>query len=475
MNLISFQFIGFMMVLFISYHIFDTPFYHKIILLLANIVFYHFFITNNAFLLIFLIGGSYILSRLIFESARGNKKILLFIIALFTLSILFYYKYLGFFYDCLNSLLKTSFVLRKTIIAPLGLSFYIFKILSYCIDVYKGKIDKISFLDYCIYISFFAQLASGPIEKYEDFSTSLNKKRTFDYKDCRNGFILMMMGMFEKMVCSDNLSIVVGKIFAMEDASGSMILAGIFLYSLTLYLDFDAYSNIAIGAAKCLMIDTKPNFKTPYLAVSLKDFWDRWHISLSSWFQEYIYIPLGGSRKGRGRKYLNLIIVFLVSGLWHGAALNFILWGFLHAVLQIGEDILRNAIKIKNRILLFVTHLFTRCCTFILVSYLWVFFRIKDGKEAVSLIVKSFSGWKNFDFSFTLLGYNEKEAQFFILMILAVVIVEILRYRTVALEWFSKRTFLFRWCIYISMIVIFILFAAYGTEYDPNYFTYFEF
>ncbi len=473
MNLISFQFIGFMILLFVCYHFFENLFYHKIILLSANILFYYFFIANDAILLIFMICGSYMICR--FIPNHSNKKILMLIIVLLSCGILFYYKYSAFFYECVNTIFKTSFTLKKTIISPLGLSFYTFKILSYCIDVYHGKIEKLSFLDYCIYVSFFVQLASGPIERYENFSNSLNRRQRFDYELCRNGFILMMMGMFEKMVFSDNLAILVEKIFSMENAEGSTILVGIFLYSLNLYLDFDAYSNIAIGAAKCLMIETKPNFRTPYFAVSLKDFWDRWHISLSTWFQNYIYIPLGGSRKGTIRKYCNLIIVFLISGLWHGAALNFVLWGFLHGLLQVAEDLIRRCIRIRNKVILFVTHLFTRCWTFVLVSYLWLFFRIKDGAVALNLIQRSFLGWSDFHFDFSLLGYNEKEGQFFIALIGSFFIIELLRYRTDALKWFSDRSPIFRWIVYVSMIVIFVLFAAYGSEYDPNYFTYFEF
>jgi D-alanyl-lipoteichoic acid acyltransferase DltB (MBOAT superfamily) len=249
------------------------------------------------------------------------------------LSILFFFKYFNFTVDTINHVLSmlhmNSVNAGFDIILPVGISFYTFQALSYTMDVYRGDIYcERNFLKYALFVSFFPQLVAGPIERSRNLLKQISVKHEFRWDKVREGLTQMLFGYFQKVVISDNISVLVDQVYNNYPNYGAveLILATIF-FAFQIYCDFGGYSNIAIGAAKVMGFDLMENFNTPYMSLSVAEFWRRWHISLSTWFRDYLYIPLGGNRKGRLRKYVNIMVVFLASGLWHGASWHYVAWG----------------------------------------------------------------------------------------------------------------------------------------------------
>ncbi len=275
---------------------------------------------------------------------RGkNKRITLVICLLINLGILAVFKYGNFAIESINSILNTFHITtiqrRFDLLLPVGISFYTFQALGYIIDVYRGDVEvEKRFLRYALFVSFFPQLVAGPIERSKNLLSQMREIsniKLWNAKRVASGAIMMVWGFFMKMVIADRVSLLVDTVFDNYRMYGSteLILATIG-FTIQIYCDFGSYSLIAIGAAKIMGFDLMENFNTPYLATSIKDFWNRWHISLSTWFKDYLYIPLGGNRKGTLRKYVNIMIVFLASGLWHGADWSFVIWGGVSRSLQ---------------------------------------------------------------------------------------------------------------------------------------------
>ncbi len=318
------------------------PKFRTWLLLPAGLVFYAFFTPLHLLILFAITTISYVVGLLVHKGVEREKKpkFLLAIGIVSNFSFLFTYKYLGFFTATLNGLfqmvnlpvIEASFDLAL----PVGISYFSFKAVSYMVDAYQGKIVEKNFLRYLLYVSFFPQVVAGPIERSTNLIPELKKEHRFDRDNVENGLYLMLFGLFKKMVVSDNLLGVVTKVFAAPEMYSGPVLAGVAcVYSIQILCDFSGYSDIAIGCAKVLGIQTAPNFNHPFFSTSIGELWRRWHISLSFWLRDYLYIPLGGNRKGEVRKYFNLMIVFLVCGLWHGASWNFVLWGFVSALYQI--------------------------------------------------------------------------------------------------------------------------------------------
>ena len=266
------------------------------------------------------------------------------------LGILAVFKYGNFVLDNIDALLKvlhiTRIQYRFDLLLPVGISFCTFQALGYTMDVYRGNIKhEKNLLKYALFVSFFPQLVAGPIERSGNLLTqvqNVDKLKLWNYDRVRDGFFLMMWGLFQKLVIADRVAIIVNQVYDHYQEYGYglvQIAVATVLFAFQIYCDFNGYSTIARGAAKVMGFDLMNNFKQPYLATSIKDFWRRWHISLTTWFTDYLYIPLGGNRKGQVRKYINILIVFAVSGLWHGASWNFVIWGFLHAIYQIVESV----------------------------------------------------------------------------------------------------------------------------------------
>ena len=315
-----------------------------------------------------------------------KRKIYLFSSIFTNLGILFIFKYLGFFSEIINGLFQSNFDVIYLIL-PMGISFYTFQTLSYTIDVYRrDRIAERHLGYFALYVTFFPQLVAGPIERSDRLIPQLRKDYKFNKTKAFDGLQRMIWGFFKKVVIADNLAIAVNHVYGdLESSSGLTILIATVFFAYQIYCDFSGYSDIAIGSAKILGIDLIENFKQPYFSTSIKEFWSRWHISLSTWFRDYVYIPLGGSRKGSLRAYTNILLVFLISGLWHGASWMFVIWGTIHGIYQLYE---RLTINIRGRLWNFIKldgtviqWLIKWVITMSIVLISWVFFRATSLNE----------------------------------------------------------------------------------------------
>ena len=310
------------------------------------------------------------------------------------LSLLFFFKYFNFFCDSFG--IKTGI----DILLPVGISFYIFKSLSYIADVFRGECKpERDFVKYALFVSFFPELLAGPISRAPSVLPQFDEEHTFEYERVRHGLLRMLWGYFVKLVIASRLSIMVDLVFSNVDyADGLELLVAALSFSVQIYCDFMSYSEIALGAGEIFGIRLHENFRQPFLATSLSDAWRRWHMSLMHWFKDYLYIPLGGSRKGKLRKYLNILIVFTLSGLWHGAAFTYIVWGFLSGLLQVMGEItydlrsrLLSAFPVKNVFTAKAHSYYMRIMTYLLFSFTAVFFRSESVPKAVKIIEKIFT------------------------------------------------------------------------------------
>lgn len=317
-----------------------------------------------------------------------QKKIFLAIGVFVGVFSLLYFKYCNFFLEELCRMIKIDKV-TLNIILPLGISFYSFSAIAYLIDVYREKysVEK-NFINFTLYMMFFPKITCGPIVRGKEFIPQIKKYRGLTIEDLMVGMQIFVFGMFKKLVLADHLGVFVDDVFYAPNAfhTVSVILA-VFSYSMQIYFDFSGYSDMAIGIAKMLGIEFSANFNLPYVAQSVPEFWKRWHISLSSWFQEYLYYPLGGNRKGEIRTQINLIIVMLLSGLWHGAGETFVIWGFAYGLLSCVYKICkrRDNIHKEKAFNCFVSGI-NVVVTFITVSLLWVVFRATDIQNAVDVL-----------------------------------------------------------------------------------------
>jgi D-alanyl-lipoteichoic acid acyltransferase DltB (MBOAT superfamily) len=320
----------------------------------------------------------------LFLNAFSGRKLYLTISLAFNLGMLGFFKYFNFFIDSAADFISLlgfqPHISTLNLILPVGISFYTFQTLSYSIDVYRGNLkptkDPIAFFTF---VAFFPQLVAGPIERASNLLPQFFKKREFVYKQGSDGMKLILWGLFKKMVIADNCALVVNPIFEnYQTASGLELIMGAILFAFQIYGDFSGYSDIAIGVAKLFGFDLMTNFRTPYFSRDIAEFWRRWHISLSTWFRDYVYIPLGGSRVTKAKAIRNIFIVFLVSGFWHGANWNFIAWGGIHAALfipifLIGKN--RTHLHEGNHIIPSFNEVFQITLTFSVVCIAWVFFR----------------------------------------------------------------------------------------------------
>ena len=272
------------------------------------------------------------------------------------------------------------------IILPVGISFYTFQTMSYTIEIYRNKLEPTKdFISFASYVSFFPQLVAGPIERASNLLPQIQKKREFKYERGVQGLRLILWGMFKKVVIADSLAPMVNDIFSnYRDFGGGTLWLGAIYFAFQIYCDFSGYSDIAIGTSKLLGFELMSNFKFPYFSRNIGEFWRRWHISLSTWFRDYLYIPLGGSKEGKLKSIRNILIIFLVSGFWHGSNWTFVLWGLFHSVLFIPSFISKTnrkyttSIIAENSLLPSLKELYQIGTTFIFVTIGWVFFRVKQ-------------------------------------------------------------------------------------------------
>lgn len=359
------------------------------------------------FLILFTTVVSYS-AGLLLEKFQSNKKIkiiVLVISAVACLSVLLFFKYFNFFYDMVWDIIKLCSnkepVGYFSLILPVGISFYTFQTLSYVIDVYNSKIvAERHFGYYALFVCFFPQLVAGPIERPQDLIPQLKADKRIKKVDYSGAFRIMLIGFFKKIAVADMIGISVNATFNdVSSANGLMVLISSILFSFQILCDFSGYSDIAVGCAKLFGIELTENFRSPYSSKSIKEFWNRWHISLSRWLRDYIYFPLGGSRVKKWRWCLNILIVFFISGLWHGASYNFVIWGVMHGVFQIVGSLtfdLRNKFWTKCKVN--PEGKIVSCLrigvTFILVTFSWIFFRCGTISEAFTAIAKLFTDYR---------------------------------------------------------------------------------
>lgn len=407
------------------------------------------------------------------------------------LGILFYFKYTNFAFSIMAAILGRLHINLSTpvfdIVLPVGISFYTFQALSYTMDVYHDEVyAEKNFIQYALFVSFFPQLVAGPIERSKNLLKQLAVPHNFDFDNFRKGFLLMLWGYFLKIVVADRIAVFVDTIYGDIVAyTGYYLIVATALFAIQIYCDFAGYSVIAIGAAKILGVEIMENFNAPYLSLSVAEFWKRWHISLTSWFRDYLYIPLGGNRKGVFRKNINRMIVFLVSGLWHGASISFIIWGGLNGLYQVLADML---IPVRRRIVKFLKlndqslgfkgmKVFG---TFVLIDFSWIFFRANSATKSIEIIQQMFSFQKNigllFDGSLYNCGLDMKNYWLMMFGIGLLLFADYMKYKGVRIhEVILKQDYWFRWIFYSVAVLFLLLFGKWGPVFDKAAFIYFQF
>ncbi len=367
-------------------------------MLLASCYFYMAFIPVYILILAGTIIIDYCAGILIENAAPKKRKLYLLLSIVANIGVLAVFKYYNFFIENINAVAGSVQLPLLGILLPIGLSFHTFQALSYTIEVYRGnqKAER-HFGIYALYVMFYPQLVAGPIERPQNLLHQFHDRHVFSQNNFFIGFKMMLWGMFKKVVIADRLAIFVNQVYdSPSDFNGSMIFLATIFFAVQIYCDFSGYSSIAIGAARTMGFKLMTNFETPYRAKNINEFWKRWHISLSTWFKDYLYISLGGNRVSVPRWYLNLFLVFLISGFWHGANWTFIIWGALHGfylVFAMATKNIKNSIIKKIRLTKnsSINTAFQITTTFLLVSFAWIFFRAKNVSDAFYLIKKMFS------------------------------------------------------------------------------------
>ena len=458
---------------------------------------YYFYMSWNAVYGLLLFFSTFITwgAGLFLERFSGDpkaKKRVITLALVLNLGLLAYFKYTGLALDSIRALfsaLKVSITVPACdILLPVGISFYTFQALGYAIDVYRGKVKaEKNFFRYALFVSFFPQLVAGPIERSENLLAQINRPVIFRYENLKKGFLMMLYGYFLKLVMADNLARFVDEIYDNPSQyPGMYIVVATVFFAFQIYGDFGGYSMIARGAAKILGFDLMDNFEAPYMSLSVGEFWRRWHASLGKWFRDYLYIPLGGSRKGSVRKYVNVMIVFLLSGLWHGAAWHFVIWGGLNGLFQVAEGVLSPWIAaLYDRVGVrrdTDSYGILKCiCTFAAVDFAWLFFRADSFSAALAMIKSAAMGlfdnyWILFTGDLTKAGADEKQLAVMILAIIAVLFLDLRKRKGYdSLGWVLSQQFWFRAFVYVTILCAVLLFGAWGGGYSAAGFIYFQF
>ena len=478
----SIEFAIFLPLVFIAYWFIANKNYkaQNILILLSSYVFYGFWDWRFLILIIFSSAIDYSIGLQLAETTVQKKRKLLLYTSLFVnLGFLGFFKYFNFFsqsfsdaFTLFGQSIETS---RLDIILPVGISFYTFQTLSYTIDVYRNKIEPTKdIVSFFAFVNFFPQLVAGPIERAVNLLPQFQKKRTFNYAIAIDGLRQILWGLFKKIVIADNCATYANTIFNNSDEySGSTLLLGALFFTFQIYGDFSGYSDIAIGTSRLFGINLKKNFAFPYFSRNIGEFWRRWHISLSTWFQDYLYIPLGGSRKSKWVTIRNILIVFLVSGFWHGANWTFLAWGFLNACYFIQLLLAKRNRKhmdtlAQGRLFPTIKEFLQIGTTFTLTVLAWIFFRAENIKHAFAYFSEIFSS--------TLLtapNFPGRSAAATTLLLIGVFMV---------FEWFGRNNEYaiektgehhhrgYRWFLYYSLIVVIAIYGGSQQE-----FIYFQF
>ena len=471
----SLEFTIFLPIVFYLYwFVFSKKLYFQnIILLLSSYIFYSWWDWRFLSLLLSSTIVDYFIGKRIYScKKRKFKKFYLLLSIFFNLILLGFFKYFNFFIHSWIELLAVfKFEYQNTwtlnIILPVGISFYTFQTMSYTLDIYYGKLKPTKdFISFASFVSFFPQLVAGPIERASNFLPQILKCRKFHYEQGAQGLRLILWGMFKKIVIADSLAWRVDYVFNnYQDLNGGVLLLGLIYFSFQIYCDFSGYSDIAIGVSKLFGFELKSNFKFPYFSRNIIEFWRRWHISLSTWFRDYLYIPLGGSKHGQWITFRNIFLIFTISGFWHGANWTFISWGLVHAILYITFFILKKKYQYfsstvdQNSFLSTIRQVLQIVFTFLLITIVWVFFRSQNIESAFEYLF-------NMVTKFGLPTKNRSGIIFALLI--------------VSLDWIIKKdernpikikNYILRWIAYLILFFSII----YSIKIDNSEFIYFQF
>ncbi len=440
-------------------------------LLLASYIFY---LSWDVRYVLFLLASTLVTfgAAILLERAKKGRRTIFVFALLVSFAALLVFKYLPFFAETATAVFGLLGVTLKeqtfSLLLPIGISFYTFQSVGYLIDVYRGDIKAERHLGYyALFVSFFPQVLSGPIGRAKDLLPQYRAERTFSYGEATDGLKRMVWGFFKKLAVADVLAVSIDKVFANLPAyrGFTLVLTAVF-YALQIYCDFSGYSDIAVGTAKLLGIRLPENFDLPYFSTTLKEFWSRWHVSLSTWFRDYLYIPLGGSRVGKLRHYFNLLVTFLVSGLWHGASWSYVLWGGIHGAGQIAENAVHiRPCKKKNGLV----RLLRALPVFLFVTAAWVFFRAKTLPDAIYVFTHLFTGISQplaylkgaISGSGSFITGGAAMLSLFVFSLLPLVVPEYLAARRgqSVTAFFSGRKKAVQWIIYIVLVCL-ILFVS---------------
>lgn len=458
----SLPFIIFLPTFFILYwFVFNKSLkYQNLLILISSYFFYGWWNWKFVFLLLLSTILDFFYGFAVYSSNSKRSKFFLILSVICNLSVLGFFKYYNFFISEFSNVLKSFGIdyspIFLNILLPVGISFYTFHGMSYVFDIYYKKQKPVkSFIDYAVFVSFFPLLVAGPIERANHLLPQVQIKRVFNYNQALGGCRLILWGLFKKVFIADSLSGIVNNIFDnYQDFSGPTLIVGAIAFAFQIYCDFSGYSDVALGTAKLLGFELLSNFKFPYFSRNIPEFWRRWHISLSSWFRDYLYIPLGGSRKGNFNTVINTLIIFTVSGFWHGASWNFIVWGVIHAlgflpfVLFKKNRSLNEETVAFNKMYPSIKELFQMLMTFLFVTFAWIFFRAENLTKAVDYISIIFSDFNNFISNFR----NIEGLSSFKYIIVLIILDWYLRYDERNLKVLSS--------VYWRRIIYFILFSC---------------
>ncbi len=479
----SLEFFIFLPIVFILYWFvfFKKTRVQNLFLLVSSYIFYGLWDWRFLFLILASTVVDFFVGQTIYNNTSNSKrKTWLWVSVIFNIGLLGFFKYYNFFIDSWIDLLsivgyETTSTWTLQIILPVGISFYTFQTMSYSLDIYYKRLQPTKdFISFATFVSFFPQLVAGPIERASNLLSQITTKRVFTYNQCKEGLKLILWGLFKKIVIADAIAPIVDDIFLnYNEYSASTLILGVSLFSFQVYGDFSGYSDIAIGTAKLFGIELMSNFKFPIFARNVAEYWQRWHVSLSTWFRHYVYIPLGGSRVSKLKSVRNIIIIFLVSGFWHGANWTFIAWGALHAVLYIPVFLMgRNRMYMgnvvaENRWFPSLTEILQILLTFSLVTFSRVFFRSTSITDAFGFLEQMYSNF-TYETYHHPLGY--RMVDYFVL--LGIFLLYEFRIRKDERAPFKFKSKIVRFILYALVILGMLLF--YDDQIDRS-FIYFQF
>lgn len=480
MGICNIEYIAFVAICVVLYYVIHNSVMQKIVLLIASLYFY----LTYGYIAIVYVCCSTVLAYtigLLIKSFERYKKVFLLAFVIADVSELVFIKYI-FGNGLLDGILANTSSIEKLLVIPLGIAYYTLSLLGYVIDVYSNKYDaEKDILKFVLFVVFFPHILQGPIARYDKLSVQFDEVKRFDYDLICYNAQLMLWGYVKKLIIANMASMYVDSVYSKwEIMGGTELLVASILYTIQIYADFSGCVDIMRGTAGLFGIELMENFRQPYFSKSIGEFWRRWHISLSTWFRDYLYIPLGGNRKGKARRFFNVFIVFLTSGIWHGTTINFLIWGSLHGLYQIIEDLLYGKIikkkpkDIDNRY-----GWMQWLITIALVNFAWIFFRISDIGNACGIINRIFTrlSIENF-FNDAIINYglDLSEWRLFLFFVVVLLIVEICNIKQINIrKVIARQPILIRWSVWIIGLVCVAVFGVYGTAYSANDFIYMKF